>query len=128
MLLSFLRFSKQKKKKIKMPDQASTSGYREPQCKKFLTTDEVLTELFDSDNNSDWFDIRFDSETISSDEFLDVAPTLVHETKLEEPGFWDTLLDIDVSCLFCLFDIFVRTVFKPSILKVDCKNVFHNMY
>ena len=36
-----------------MSDQASTSGYREPQCKKFLTTDEVLTELFDSDNNSD---------------------------------------------------------------------------
>ena len=51
LLLSTFRFSKQKK--FKMDDKASISGYKKPQCKKFLTTDEVLTALFDSDNDSD---------------------------------------------------------------------------
>ena len=35
-----------------MDDRVRTSGYKKPQCKKFLTTDEVLTALFDSDNDS----------------------------------------------------------------------------
>ena len=62
----------------------------------------MLTVLFDSDNDSNGSEISFDSETTSSEEFLNVVPTLVNETKLEEPCFWDTLLDIGVSCLFCL--------------------------
>ena len=40
-----------------MTDQASTSGYKKPLCKKFLTTDEVLTALFDSGNDSDGSEI-----------------------------------------------------------------------
>ena len=58
---------------------------------KFLKIDEVLTALFDLDNDSDRSEISFDSETTSSDEFLDVIPTLVDETKLEELCFRDTL-------------------------------------
>ena len=61
-LLSTLRFLK-KKKKFKMDDRVRTSGYKKPQCKKFLTTDEVLAALFDSDNDSDGSEISFDSET-----------------------------------------------------------------
>ena len=90
-----------------MDDRVRTSGYKKPQCKKFLTTDEVLAALFDSDNDSDGSEISFDSETTWSEEFLDGVPTLVDETKLEEPCFQDTLLDIDVSCLFCL----LRSIF-----------------
>ena len=40
------------KKKFKMTDQACAGGYKKPECKNFLTTDEVLTALFDSDNDS----------------------------------------------------------------------------
>ena len=85
-----------------MADQASASGYKKPQCKKFLKTDQVLTQLFNSDNDSDGSEISFDSETTSSEEYFDVVPTLVDVTKLEEPCFRDTLLDIDLSSLFCL--------------------------
>ena len=70
-----------------MADQASTSGYIKRQCKKFLTTDEVLTALFDSDNDSNGPEKSFDSEATSSEEFLDVVPTLVDETKLEDHVF-----------------------------------------
>ena len=87
-----------KKKKFKLALQASISAYKKPQCKKLLTTDEVLTSLFDSNNDSDGSEISFDSETTSSEEFLDVVLTLVDETKLKEPCFRDTLLDIYVSC------------------------------
>ena len=52
-----------------MVDQATTSGYKKPQCKTFLITDEVLTVLFDSGNDSDRYEIGFDSETTSSEEF-----------------------------------------------------------
>ena len=52
-----------------MTDQATTSGYKKPQCKTFLTTDEVLTVLFDLGNDSDRSEIGFDSETTSSEEF-----------------------------------------------------------
>ena len=41
------------KKKTKTADQASTSGYKKLQCKKVLTTDQVLAALIDSENNSD---------------------------------------------------------------------------
>ena len=99
-LLSTLRVSKQTQ--IKMADQASTSGYKKPQRKMFWTTDKVLTALFNSDNDLGRCEVSFDSETTSGEELLDIVPTLVHETKLEEPCFWDTLLDIDVSCLFCI--------------------------
>ena len=85
-----------------MTDQASTSGYKEPQYKKFLTFDEVLTALFDSENVSDGSEISFDKETTSGEEFIDDVPLLVDETKLEESSFQDTLLDVDVTCLFCL--------------------------
>lgn len=44
-------FSKQKE--IKMNDYASKNGYKKPQCKRLLTTDEVLTALFDSGKDSD---------------------------------------------------------------------------
>ena len=54
---------------------------------KFLTTDEVLTALFDSENDSDGSEISFGDETTSSEEFVDVVPTLVDETKLEKPCF-----------------------------------------
>ena len=85
-----------------MTDQASISGYKEPQYKKFLTFDEVLTALFDSENVSDGSEISFDQETTSGEEFIDDVPSLVDETKLDESSFQDTLLDVDVSCLFCL--------------------------
>ena len=88
LLLSTLRFSKQKK--FKITDQASTSGYKKPQCKTFLTTDEVLTALFIWDNDSDGSEISFDGETTSSEKFLDV-PKLLDKTNLEEPCFRDTL-------------------------------------
>ena len=81
-LLFTLRFSKQQK--FKTADQVSTSGYKKPQWKKFLTTDEVLTAIFDSDNDSDGSEISFDSKTTLCEEFLDVVPTLLDETKLEE--------------------------------------------
>ena len=48
-----LGFQNKTKKTINMADQASTSGYKKPQCKKFLKTDEVLIQLFNSDNDSD---------------------------------------------------------------------------
>ena len=35
----------------------STSGYKTPQCKKLLTSDEVLTALFDSDNDLDRLEV-----------------------------------------------------------------------
>ena len=57
-----------------MTDQTSTSGYKKPLCKKFLTTDEVLTTLFHSGNDSDGSEISFGSETTSSEEFLDLQP------------------------------------------------------
>ena len=78
---------------------------------KFLTTDEVLTALFDSDNDSDGSEISFGDETTSSEEFVDVVPTLVDETKLDKPCFWDSLLDIDVSCLFCFLCSFTYNSF-----------------
>ena len=99
----YLRLDFQNKKKFKMADQASTSGYKEPQYKKFLTTDEVLTAFFDSENVSDGSEISFDQETISGEEFIDDVPSLVDETKLEESSFQDTLLDVDVSSLFLSF-------------------------
>lgn len=36
-----------------MNDYASKNGYKNPQCKRFLTTDEVLTALFNSEKDSD---------------------------------------------------------------------------
>ena len=86
-----------------MADQASITGYKKPQCKKSLTTDEVLTLLFDSNNDSDGSEISFDSETTSIEELLDVALTLVGEIKLEDPCFRDTLLAIYVSCFVLSF-------------------------
>ena len=79
----YLPLDFQNKKKFKLTDQASISGYKKPQCKKLLTTGEVLTSLFNSNNDSDGSEISCDSETTSSEEFLDVALTLVDETKLE---------------------------------------------
>ena len=99
----YLPLDFQNKKKFKLTDQASISGYKKPQCKKLLTTGEVLTSLFNSNNDSDGSEISCDSETTSSEEFLDVVLTLVDETKLEEPCFRDTLLDIYVSCFVLSF-------------------------
>ena len=45
----YLQLDFQQQKKFKMAGQACASVYKKPQCKNFLTTDEVLTALLDSD-------------------------------------------------------------------------------
>ena len=100
--LGFQNKTKQNKQNNQHGRSSEYKWLQKPQCKKFLKTDEVLTQLFNSDNDSDGSEISFDSETTSSEEYFDVVPTLVDVTKLEEPCFRDTLLDIDLSSLFCL--------------------------
>lgn len=87
-----------------MSDEPGCSGYKEPQPKRFLTTNEVLNALFEADSDSDVSEISFESETASSEEFLEVLPSFVDEThQLPEPCFRDTLLDADVSPFYTLF-------------------------
>lgn len=45
----YLPLDFQQKKNFKMAGQACTNVYKKPQCKTFLTTDEILTALLDSD-------------------------------------------------------------------------------
>ena len=81
-----------------MLDQPGPSGYKKTQEKKFLTTDEVLTALFEAESDSDVSDISFDSETVSDEEFLELQLVFVNENKLgAEACFRNTLLDSPVS-------------------------------